>query len=793
MDSHTHQANGKYEDEINLHEVWGLVRRQIWLILFCLVTVVGATIAYTFTRVPVFEAQTLLRIDEDRSNLPVLDILKTISQASKVETEMAVLRSRTLAEEVVDSLDLQLTVLEPKGLARVAALTGIHVERWAPSGIYRLTRLITDDFSVTDEESGELMGRVSTERPAALPGATFRLVPEASEFSSIVVRVATFPGAVSGLESALTVMRPNREAGIVTVRYESPDTQLVYQVPNRLVEAFILQRQDIQRTEASSTAAFLVEQIDTLAIRLAAAEESLVTFREEGQVVSLAAEGAAQVTQLARMQAERNQMDAEREALQELLDGITAEAVTVGPDEDSPYRMLIAFPPLYANGATSELLRSLNDVDSQRSLLMLRRTREDPDVRNLTQRIRELETQLQSIATTYLQGLTNQVGSLDRTLEQFGAQLEVIPGKEIQLARLEREEAILAELFTLLQTRLQEVQIAEAVEDGSVRIVDPGLPNGPISPRVVLNMGLGVILGLLLAMGLAFLREHMDDTVHTKEQVQQAAGGVPVLGMIPRIQVRRVRNGRRPSELQENGTGHLGDRLVTGRDPRSPVSEAYRSLRTNITFSNPDRPPKTIVFTSPLPQDGKSTSSANLAITLVQQGARVLLLDADLRRGVLQKAFDVPSVPGLSEVLSGQAVTSEAVQQISVGEDQVLEFLPTGTLPPNPAELLGSRRMEVLLRELEGRYDNILLDAPPLTVVTDAALLGTKADGVILIARAAMTNEGALRYAVDQLENVRAKIIGVILNDLDFKRDGRANSVYGPYAHYYKQYYGQKG
>jgi len=333
------------------------------------------------------------------------------------------------------------------------------------------------------------------------------------------------------------------------------------------------------------------------------------------------------------------------------------------------------------------------------------------------------------------------------------------------------------------------------VEDGSVRVVDPGIPTGPISPRVMLNMFLGVIGGSLLAMVLAFGRENMDDTVHTKEQVQKATDGVPVLGMIPNIRVSDPTNKLRKNKVRNNAAAHPSARLVTGRDPRSPVSEAYRSLRTNITFSNPDHPPQTLLFTSALPEDGKSTTSSNLAITLVQQGSRVLLIDADLRRGLLHVAFDVKNAPGLSEVLIGQAALAEAVQTISVGEDEdhVLKLLPTGTLPPNPAELLGSKRMEVVLAQLATNFDTIIIDAPPLTVVTDAAVLSTKVDGVILIARAAKTNEGALRYAVDQLNNVRAPISGVVLNDLDFKRDGRANSVYGPYAHYYKQYYGKKG
>jgi capsular exopolysaccharide synthesis family protein len=231
--------------------------------------------------------------------------------------------------------------------------------------------------------------------------------------------------------------------------------------------------------------------------------------------------------------------------------------------------------------------------------------------------------------------------------------------------------------------------------------------------------------------------------------------------------------------------------LVTGRDPRNPVSEAYRGLRTNITFSNPEDPPKTIVLTSAVPQDGKSTSAANLCITLAQQGMHVLLVDADLRRGVLNSVFGTPREPGLTNVLLGRLSSREAIRSVNLGESGSVDFLSTGTLPPNPAELLGSKRMGELLEGLEEDYDLVIIDSAPLTVVTDAAVLGTNADGVILVARASHTDRGAIAYAVEQLRAVRAPVLGCVLNDVDSRRDGRYRSSYGRYGHYHQDYYGK--
>ncbi|MBT4187674.1 MAG: polysaccharide biosynthesis tyrosine autokinase, partial [Gemmatimonadales bacterium] len=617
----------------------------------------------------------------------------------------------------------------------------------------------------------------------------------ASEHEQIIINVAPFELAVQSLRHTLTVGRPNREAAIITVRYESTDTQLVHQIPNALASRYISDGRLVRKAEATSTVTFLEDQIDTLSIQLRQSEEALTGFREVEQVVSLQAEADAQVTNMSRLQADRNQIEAERDALQTMVAAVDLEAALADPADPSPYTKLISFPTLFRNQAASEMLRSLNAAVNERSGLLQRRTLQDPDVMNMTGRIQDIETQLRNTAITYLQGLENQVDGYDAMLEQFGADLERIPETEVQLMRLEREKNVLEEIYTLLQQRLQEARILEAVQDVSVRVVDLAiLPPEPVTPRKALNLLLGLILGGIFGVGIAFTREYMDETVHTREDIQAATGGAPILGMIPRIRQAGL-NGKSSTSAMSTigGVGELGARLVAGRDPRNPVSEAYRSLRTNLTFSNPDKPPKIIVFTSPLPQDGKSTTAANLAITLTQQGIKTLLIDADLRRGLLHGVFGVNRDPGLTNVLAGGAAISEAIQEIDLQESGKLDFMSSGPYPPNPAEILGSQRMKSLLEALDERYDLVLIDSAPLTVVTDAAVLGTKADGVVLVARANVTEKGALTYAAEQLRNVRAPILGCVLNDVDYRRDSRYYSTYGKYGYYHHYYYGDDG
>ncbi len=790
------------DDELHLREVWDLLLRNRLLIAGSITVVVGLALVYTLTRTPIYEARASIRIDEDQSNVPVLDILQSISSGSQVETEMEVLRSRSLAEDVVDRLGIQLQLRSPSERSREELVEQVRVEPWAPAGMVRLERQEDGSFLVQSEGATVDGGQVRIGEPLALAGATFILQEAAAGLRSLELEIVPFDEAVERVMQSMSVTRPNRDANVVRLRYESPDTALVRMVPDLLATRFIARRADVLKTGARSTVEFLGGQIDSLAVELALAEDALQAYREGEQVVSLEAEKEAQVTQLARIQAERNQLDAERAALQRLLTGIEAEVVAAGPEAvpPSPYRRIIAFPSLLPIPAVSELLRSLNESEGPLSELLGRRTREDPDVQSLVRRIREIEQQLRGIAETYLEGLTNQVEELDRTLARFSRDLERIPARELQTARLMRQAVVLEDIYTLLQTRLKESEIAQAVEDATVRVVDPALrTREPVRPRLLLNLLLAGVLGTMLGVGVAFGREFMDDTVHTREDIEKATGGLSVIGMIPRIQLPGAvangngnarRNGR-GTRMPAGGLGDLEERLVTGRDPRNPVSEAYRSLRTNLTFVTPDHPPRTLVMTSAMPQEGKSTTSANLAVTLCQMGLKVLLVDTDLRRGVLHALFKVPREPGLSNILAGQATLAESIRRVDLGENGTLNLISTGVLPPNPSELLSSHRMTKLIDELGEAYDTVILDCPPLNVVTDAAIVGARVDGVIVVARASTTEKGALAFATDLLRRVRAPVVGTVLNDLDHRRDSRYSRGYGRYGYYHGEYYGE--
>jgi len=233
---------------------------------------------------------------------------------------------------------------------------------------------------------------------------------------------------------------------------------------------------------------------------------------------------------------------------------------------------------------------------------------------------------------------------------------------------------------------------------------------------------------------------------------------------------------------RSTGPEEPGSKLVVLRDPKSTVLEAYRALRTSLAFIGPQGAPKVLIVSSPHPGDGKSTTSLNLAAALSQQQQRVLIIDGDMRRGSLHRALGGERTPGLSEVLTGQVTVDQAIQSIDIGGVGSIDLIPTGTVPPNPAELLGSATMREMIAQLEHRYDSILIDTPPVNVVADVLTLAAKVGSVLLVSRAGHTDRAAVQFAVEQLRQVRANVLGSILNDFDVSR---AAYYYGGYYRYY--------
>ncbi|HEX6037529.1 GumC family protein [Longimicrobium sp.] len=762
-------AADEAEGGLSILDIWHTVRRHKWVVAAVTATLLALGALYTWTQAPVYESAGSLLIDDKQPGINLMAELAPLAGGGGgrgVETDMTVMRSRLIAEAVADSLALHVDVVKPR-VARGEILDVLFAPRTTVYREYTLAR--QDDGSYRATGKGMRPATVRVGQPARLGQTTILLKPSVNRRrpEEIVVAVQPFLGAVAGLRRVLNVGRESRDVMVVNLTYRHTDPELAAAVPNAVARQFIRHKAGSESAESAGLVTFLREQVSGYEEQLRNAEVNLRAFREASRVVAPKEEATEQVKQLALRTAERDAKRAERDALAGLLQRVTASAPATGGS--SPYRQLASFPIFLQNRLVQDLVAAITTLENRRTELLVQRTESHPEVVGINERISELEQQLYRTARGYQESLDTELASIEGELARFGTQLQTIPARELEFARRQREQSLLEELYTLLQTRLKEAEIANAVEPTNIRILDSALvPGRPVAPSPLKNLVLAGAFGLLLGVGLAMGLEALDTKVRTEDEAASLSGGVPVLGTIPRIRLKGI-----PIHGRGNGDGHMPGRLVTQSDPRSPVSEAYRALRTNLTFAGIDGAPQVVVVTSAMPGDGKSTSAANLAVTLAQQGTPTLLVDADLRKGLLHHLVGGSKEPGLTHVLLGRASLDDAVQQIPVGDSGVpLSFLPAGVFPPNPAELLGSERMRDLMRDLRKRFGAIVLDAPPLMHVTDAAVLGGMADSTLLVARAGSTEREALRHAAGRLELLRAPVGGVVLNDLEMAQAG---------------------
>jgi capsular exopolysaccharide synthesis family protein len=731
-------------DEISLRDAVGFVRRHRLLILGAIVLCTGVAAAWALTATPTYEATSTIRVQTPAARLP--EIFQTELERDEVRTEMEELRSRGIAEHVARSVGLQLEMIEPTSGPRV--VSDITVEPDVAEAEYTLERTSDNEFVPAGDESPV---RVAEGRRVTVPGATFTLTPAASRHATIRIRVRPLADVVKDLRQQVQISRSNDEVQIITLRYRHPVPELADATLTAWAERYMDAKSEAQKTEARSLIAFLRVQLDTLTAELTAAENELREFREREQVVNPEAESETGVEMLAEMRAERNGIDAERRALAGLLQELGSTPDSSASDV-SAYRRLIAFPSLLEAQATSELLRSLASVEEEEVDLLRRRTREDPEVQVLAERRRALENRLGQVAETYLAGLTQQVAALDGALAESGQRLATLPAREVEYARLRRAPEVLSGMVTLIQTRLKEAQIAEAVDQPGSRIVDAAwVARDPVAPRPALNLAAGLLAGLALGLAGAALREFVDRSMHTRHEVE-ALTGAPVLGVIPRLE-------------------------LPGSQLPILAAESYGRLYVNVAALRREAVPRTLLITSPLAGEGKTTTAMNLAASLVERGYRALLIDADLRRGVVHQLMGLNRSPGLTDVLEGRATFEQALRTTESSGVE-LACVTAGARSATPFALLRSAGLRNLLERAAQQFDAVILDSPPVNLVSDAAVLAELVDGVMLVARAGSTGEEALDFAVRQLRLVNAPILGTVLNDIDPRRDVGYDGTY---------------
>lgn len=696
-------------------------RRHLLLIVGCAALGVTAAAFFSSRITPLYRAKASVRIDSRPTQLPTLTAMG-LAVANPLLTEIEMLRSRSIAGQVAESLGIDTSI------------------------VYRNT----------------------------------------------------------------IVKRRSPDADIVDVSVLAESPELARNVANALVAEFIAGRHDARQVEAGKTAEFLRQQADRVAERLASAESELRSFREREGVVNLAAEATSGVTRRADIEAQRNAIEAERAALQSLLN--RARRDSQGATASTAYREVMAFPTLLRSPA-SALLTPLLAAEDRLNDLLSRRTREDPDVKFAEARIAQLHGEIQTTVSNYLQGLTSQVQALNNVVRQSDAQLASVPGREITHAQLEREARNTEGVFSMLQQRLQEAEIAAASTDQSVRLVDAaGLPSSPETPKPLLYMTLAAMAGAMLGLAGALYREHTDNAVRTRREVL-AATSLSVLGIIPHLGhgrkwglLARTGDAQRPLQTRipaaagassarrlgagskHGSNGEAGS--LAGTQPAfqegdlMAFREAYVWLATNLRLTLGRNPVKSILITSALPGEGKTTVAVNLAMSFADDGQRVLLIDGDLRAGRVGASMRLRNTPGLTEFLSERMERERPIHTVLLDGGKSLDVVPAGGAVQRPTQLLSSRRYRDLLDWAKESYDAVVIDAPPMNSVADAAVLARNADGVLFVARSGVSEYPAIAFAMEQLRASGASVLGAVLNDADFRRDPELSTAYEYYGRY---------
>ena len=378
--------------------------------------------------------------------------------------------------------------------------------------------------------------------------------------------------------------------------------------------------------------------------------------------------------------------------------------------------------------------------------------------------------------------LESTASAYKKIINNYDSKLSALPEKVLEYTRLERNRLIIAETYSFMRKKLEEARIGEASKIGKIRVIDKAISNRiPISPNKLFNLIIGIVLGLGLGLSFVIIRELFDNTIKSIEQLERR--GLSILAIIPAIDSHINKKNKKVYLKNNRNVEKLQRRLITHEDPKSPISEAYRSLRTSLTYYNSKKDCKVILVSSTGPGEGKTTTIANLAITYANLGKKTLLIDSDLRKPVIHDIFKVDKTPGLTSLLCSDSKFQDIIKKT---DTENLDIVTSGVIPPNPSELLDSESMVEFIDKAKKIYDVVLFDSPPLIAVTDAYVLLKNIDEFLLVVRAGVTERGGLERVLAAVKHSNINLTGTVLNAVTEKHSYGA----GYYYNYYQYYYG---
>ena len=710
--------------EVHLLDRLATVFRHLRLITGVFAVVLAIAMLESYSATPMYRTQARIVIQDERST--------AVSSLNASEA--------SYWQDPEPYYNTQYRILQSRGLAR-------RVVRKLPPAPAPAPSTLTRALSLPRQMINRWRTRaaVNVESPAA------------DETAAELAAIGAFLGGVE--------IAPVKGTRLVEIVYSSPDPQYATLAANTLAREYVQQNLDLKLSNTTNTITWLTEELNKQREKVEGAERAMAEYREGQNAMSL---DDGQNIVVAR--------------LNSLNDAVT-KAKTSRLQKEAAYRQLgnlkgdsadaDSFPLIAQNPTIQEIKQQLASLNSEKAKLSQRYGANHPAMETITRQIESASARLRSETAKVLESIANdyraalaEERNLAGSLEDQKKQAVDLNRKSITYSILQREAESERQVYNALLQQEKELRVVSNSRANNVQVMDDAeVPGGPYTPNHGRDWLMAIVLGLALGVGLAYSVEYLDDTVKLPDDVTRRLK-LPLLGLVP-----AVAGGKLP--------------VLTSPVPHD-FGEAFRSLRTSLVFTNGSPGNRTIAVTSTQPLEGKTTTACNLAIALALGGARVMLIDADMRRPGLHRTMELPNEVGLSHILTGQARVREAVQRTS---EPNLFVMSAGHVPPNPSELLHSERMKQLIANLEaGPFDWIIMDTPPVLAVTDAVILAPYMSGLVFVIGAEMTRRAHAERAIQTIQGGKPNIIGAVLNRVDLNRNKYYYSRY--YGYHYKSYYG---
>ena len=728
------------EEEVHLRDYLRVLLKRRWMIATVFLVLVATVTISNLNMDPVYRATTQILIDKENPNVVNIEEVVGINAADRdyYQTQYEILKSKSLALKVIKDLDLK------------------NSPEFAPkNGGFSLMGIISSSMKYVLEW---IKGITSSAEDAENP-ADKNFNPD-HEYNSII-------GAYLGRLD----VSPIRNSRLVDVSFEGGDPGIVARIANTHAKLYTQSGLERKYSASEDAIAWLNLRIKKEAKILKEKETDIQKFREQEGLAAIDFEDRQGIIIQSLNDLNAVLIQATTERLKK--ENLFAELTRISQQPE----MVESMPAIATNQVIQELKSQHVALTGEYCNLSNKYGKEHPKMVRLSAAMKginekiaqEVKKTLQSVETEYRVALAEEE-SIREAMEAKKREALALNNKQIGYNSLKREMETSRSMYESLLTRVKEAGLTEGLEATNIMVVDPArIPDHPVKPRKARNVLLAIIVGLTLGVGIAFFFEYLDNTINTPDELERYFK-IPFLGVVSKFKADTA-----------------SEEIIVHSNPKSNVAEGFRTIRTNLLFSSPDVEKKHILITSSLPEDGKTLQSANIAISFAQMGKKVLLIDGDMRKPRLHEIFNLERSPGLSEYLAGKESGPQPAEITG------LEVFTSGRTSPNPAELLGSKRMKELLESGRAKddFDMVIIDSPPILSVADAAILSAVSDGVVLVVNAGSTPRPAIQRAIQQLSDVKAKIIGCVLNNMDFEKESYYYSYYR-YKKYYDHYYGEE-